>query len=211
MKVTDYNSLYVMSPKYSARTRPSIINFLSEEWNKEPRGRTRDLKIGSYLPPYRLRFLYENKRPPLDYMETTGMTPIFSTRLEEVLIREGITGWSSYEITMIGKYNKRQEIPGFVGIQILGRVKDYDYSRSIPFFYQAPYGIIEKRQGLYFLDDEYDGSDFLTSDRGGYLVVTQRVKNIFDEHKFTGPKFTPLPEATFSLYIFRKWTSLQKG
>jgi hypothetical protein len=88
MKVTDYNSLYVMSPKYSVRTMPTRINFFSEEWNKEPRGRSRDLGLGTYLPPYRLQFLYQNKRPPLDYMETTGMTPIFSTRLVEVLIRK---------------------------------------------------------------------------------------------------------------------------
>ena len=60
MKVTDYHSFYVMRKDYR-RTMPPMIDFFSEEWDKEPRGRLRDLELGTYLPPYTLRFLYQNK------------------------------------------------------------------------------------------------------------------------------------------------------
>ena len=124
-----------------------------------------------------------------------------STYVVELFQANRVTGWSTYPVEVYGR--KGELIPGYHGFSVIGGECRRDRSRSQIFIRQAvpegePYGVYK---GLYFYEEDWDGSDiFIVSGFGG-TVVTEKVFKILDKVKSKNVMLTPLPEVEIDVLL----------
>jgi hypothetical protein len=111
-----------------------------------------------------------------------------------LLKNERVTGWRTYPVEVTDRQGA--VIPAYRGFAVTGRCGPFDSSKSqmiikpppVPRGRPAPY-----RRGLYFDPTTWDGSDVFCSENGWlFVVVTQRVQELFRRHKVTNVRFQRL-------------------
>jgi hypothetical protein len=118
----------------------------------------------------------------------------FSARLRQLLVEEGVTGWTTYPAQLYDRQGNY--LPGYQGIAVTGEECRRDRSRSQIIDKPPPVPGGKGYQvycGLYFHESEWDGSDMFWVSEGG-IVVTQRVVHLFRRHKIRNAELTPLAE-----------------
>jgi hypothetical protein len=143
--------------------------------------------------PVQARWFMGRKKPS-DLIGTTFAVPLLvSERVIALLRDEGFTGWSTYDVDLVG--HDGAPIPGYYGLAIHGRCGpiDYDKSEEIPTI--TPGGVSSHWFGLYFDPDTWDGSDlFMSEDNSGFKFVVDEVKRAFEKAKIKNVEFTNLAE-----------------
>jgi hypothetical protein len=152
------------------------------------------LKLGAYMGGQITEFLW------------SGLTPLvcISNYVAELLLLNNISGWSTYPVEVYGR--KGEFIPGYHGFCVTGVECRRDRSRSQIFTRQAvpggkPFGVYK---GLYFYEEDWDGSDFFKVGSFGGTVVTEKVFKILNKVKYKNVMLTPLPEVEIDT-IFDKY------
>jgi hypothetical protein len=125
---------------------------------------------------------------------------VISKRVYDLLQSNKITGWKIYPVEVFDR--KGQPLPGYYGFSIIGKECRRDRTRSQRLTKQiVPQGDpFEYYKGLYFFDEDWDGSDIFLV-QNNIMVVTEKVLNLFKKNKVTNVEFIPLVEVEMDLYL----------
>lgn len=133
----------------------------------------------------------------------SSLTPLvcISERVKEILQMNTITGWATYPVEVFDR--KGASLPGYHGFAVTGGECRRDRSRSQLFTRQvAPEGKpFEVYKGLYFHEEDWDGSDIFWVRSFGGTVVTEKVQKIFKQSKVTNARLIPLPEVELDVLL----------
>ncbi len=128
---------------------------------------------------------------PSDVVWTTYAVPVLlSQRVIDLLRKEDVTGWDVIPCDLRGK--KGESWPyGF--LQVHGRCGAIDEGKSMKIDKIFPGGVFPAWIGLYFEPASWDGSDvFMPEGRGGWVIVTERVKAVLEKAKVRNVLYTAL-------------------
>jgi hypothetical protein len=188
----DYSNLYELDDPIA--TRPFRLSILKHNhWITNDyawdlfKGRIsldRPLKLGIHSGGQFAHFLW-SVFPPI---------VCISTDVVELLQTNGIKGWSTFPVEV---YERKSELlSGYYGFSVIGGECRRDRSRSQIVTRQAVPGgePFEVYKGLYFYEEDWDGSDIFWVKSYGGIVVTEKVYKILKRAKVTNVKLIPLPE-----------------
>jgi hypothetical protein len=146
-------------------------------------------------------------REPADVVWTTSLSPlIIHCRVRDLLLEEGITGWTTYPVLLIGKNAKAY--PDYVGVSILGRCAPQDLSRSGMVMQQYPGGWFPHLKGHYFDESSWDGQDLFMERRNarGFgnaaIFVSEKVVQAAWRAKVTNVSFTRLTDVNVAANVY---------
>ena len=124
-----------------------------------------------------------------------------SARIVEILRINRITGWAIYPVEVFDR--KGALLSGYHGFAVTGGECRRDRSRSQIFTRQAvPQGKPQKvYKGLYFHEEDWDGSDLFWVRSFGGTVVTEKVQKIFKQSKVSNVRLIPLPEVELNALL----------
>jgi len=111
----------------------------------------------------------------------------------DILVNNGLTGWSAIPVTVKDKNEKTWD--NYSTLIISGRADAIDYLESDITFNNFPGGLYPYFKGLYFKPDSWDGSDIFMSraDKFGkittFIYVTRKFVNAFKRAKIKNIKF----------------------
>ena len=115
---------------------------------------------------------------------------LFSSKIINMLKENKITGWKTYPCEIYDWDNNKLE--GYSIFSVTGRCSAIDYSKSEKFIKQpySPKGRpVNALRGLYFESGSWDESDIFTPEDSMFSIVTEKVKELFEENKITNIKF----------------------
>jgi hypothetical protein len=149
------------------------------------------IKLGGYMGGQVTDFLWSD----LIYMVC------ISARTVEILEEHKVTGWATYPVEVYGKNG--EAILGYYGFSVTGGECRRDRSRSQIITKQAVVGgkPYEVYKGLYFYEEDWDGSDIFIVQKFGGIVITENVFKIFKKARITNVKLTPLQEVERDVYF----------
>jgi len=125
---------------------------------------------------------------------------LFSDKTLEIFEKNKITGWKTYPVEVHDRDGNL--LPGYHGFSVIGKECRRDRSRSQIITKQAVPGgePFEVYKGLYFFEEDWDGSDIFLV-QNNMIVVTEKVRNLFKKNKVTNVKFIPLEEIELDVYL----------
>lgn len=140
---------------------------------------------------------------PMDFL-WTGFTPLvcISKRVVALLEEHQFTGWSTYPVEVYDR--KGQYLPDYFGFAITGKAGERDRSRSEiitrppPAPAGKPYQVYK---GLFFNEQEWDGSDFFVLANSYWKIVSQPVWQVFKRNKVNNVRLIRLTEVEIPLSI----------
>lgn len=156
----------------------------------------RQILRGEITPQYPIVLDYSMGGKPRDVIGT-GMVHIkaFADRAIETLREGGFTGWTTYPVEIYGKNKER--IEGYQGFAVTGRCGPIDDSKS-PLESREPRvpggRRVQRRVGMYFDPQTWDGSDIFMAEQWGCVFVVERVKLTLEKIKVKNFSFTRLTE-----------------
>lgn len=188
-KEIDYNKLYEFGEDHSLRGKrfraapedPFAVDEVA-------------LSRGEACAGQAIRFDYRMGKCICDVIWTTLLPlTLISKKFRDVLKRESLTGWTTFPAKVYDQVGK--EIKGYAGLAVTGRAGPIDNMRSQKFL-REPYveggPCIPCYRGMYFKDDEWDGSDFCMPQGRTSIIVTQRVKDALKELMIPNVEFRQL-------------------
>lgn len=127
-----------------------------------------------------------------------------SARVAQLLTENGITGWSTYPVTIFGR--KGNPVPGYSGFSVIGPMVHWDRSRSriVDKPPPTPRGQgYQAYRGIYFDESQWDGSDFFLLQDFNFTLVTAKVARLFKRERVYNVRLTPLPEVEVDALIVK--------
>jgi hypothetical protein len=197
--ILDYDKLYCLDDPLTSRPLRLSDEGYSDWLTKGQaielfRGRLEldtPLKLGAYRGGQATDFLW------------SGLIPLVCIidRVVEILRTNKITGWSTYPVEVYGRNG--EHLPGYHGFSVTGNDCRRDRSRSEILSRQAVPGgePFDVYKGLYFYEDDWDGSDIFVVHKYGGIVVTEKVNRLLKRSKVTNVKMTPLTEVERDVYL----------
>lgn len=141
------------------------------------------------------------KKTSLNFLDSPSHT-LISSLVDEMLEENKILGYRTIK-PIIRKYNAniKDYVDSLYELEVLGRCRKI-FSSSGEEIKGCPvcgYLSDEEREkskdGIMINEDYWDGSDiFLFSYGVKYVIVTERLKNLFEEHNISDVEFTPIEE-----------------
>ncbi|MDD5760082.1 MAG: hypothetical protein PHI06_13485 [Desulfobulbaceae bacterium] len=195
----DYNKMYRLNDPIASKPLRLSYEGYSDWLTKEQaielfRGRlalNAPLKLGAYMGGKATDFLW------------SGLVPLvcISNRVFELLRMNNITGWTTYPVEVYGR--RGEPLPGYHGFAVTGSECRRDRSRSQVITKQAVPGgkPFEMYKGLYFKEEDWDGSDIFRVSSYGGTIVTEKVYKILKRAKVTNVKLTSLPEVELQVLL----------
>lgn len=195
----DYNKMYRLNDPIASKPLRLSYEGYSDWLTKEQaielfRGRLAldaALKLGAYMGGKATDFLW------------SGLVPLvcISNRVFELLRMNNITGWTTYPVEVYGR--RGEPLPGYHGFAVTGSECRRDRSRSQVITKQAVPGgkPFEVYKGLYFKEEDWDGSDIFRVSSYGGTIVTEKVYKILKRAKVTNVKLTFLPEVELQVLL----------
>ena len=184
----DYDQSYSFSEDYSLRGGGLRVGPIDEIED--------DVAVlrGEFKPKRPLRFGRRQGKRVCDVIWTTLVIPVLvSKRFCTVLEREGFTGWSTYLVAVYDGEGRR--LRGYKGLSITGRAGPVDDSRSKK-VWRPPYveggPRIRRQVGLFFKNDQWDGSDIFLPEGSCWVIVTKQVKDALQGLNIPNVEFRPL-------------------
>jgi len=158
------------------------------------------LIYGELIPREPVRFLQSKntKGSRLYDVIFTGYpsTKLVSERVTQTLSEAGFSGWSTFPISL--SWKNGEEISGYSGLAVTGRAGVLDDERCPIVEELSPWTgkQIHSRKGYYFDPESWDGSDFFFPRGTTLMIVTERVKVLFEKSKFKNTAFQRLSEVS---------------
>ena len=122
---------------------------------------------------------------------------ILSDNVYETLIKNGVTGWSTYPIEIFDKSGF--SVDGYQGLSVTGKCGKLDESKSIIISKISKGQAINLRKGLYFDKASWDGSDIFSPEGSMHTFVTERVVNLLS--KFSNMVFDNIKDIERFVYL----------
>jgi hypothetical protein len=140
-----------------------------------------------------------------------GGLALVSGRLKSALEHARLTGWSTYQVDLVGKFG--ETIEDYYGFVVLGRCGEWDLGRSVRVMKQYRTGPHPVWVGSYFEESSWDGSDFVVPDGSASIVATAAVVELCREMRVTGLSFVSLNAAEEILTgdRLRRWEERNPG
>lgn len=140
-----------------------------------------------------INFRQEHGKKESDLLDTgTIYILLISEKVRNILLRNKISGWKTYEVKVFDKNNK--EITGYHGLSITGKCAPTYFNEEKIIKKQltenAPLSSFYK--GLFFDIGNWDGSDIFMPTDSYYIIITEKVYNILSQAKLTNFKFENL-------------------
>ena len=158
------------------------------------------LLVGNVIPEALIPFKRHQGRYLNDLIWTTGYTVLVSGRIVTLLRDGGFTGWNTYPIEL---HDKRGEaMPGYHGFSVAGRCGPINHSRSRK-AWRGP--LVPKGRkfevycGMFFEDDQWDGSDIFLPRTSAFIIVAERLKQALEEMKIRNVRFERLTTLELSV------------
>jgi hypothetical protein len=118
---------------------------------------------------------------------------VISDRMKQLLEKEKIAGWSTYDVEVYGSMNER--IDGYHGLAVSGRCGPLDNSKCERVTKQRDNGVAYQTWlGFYFDIDTWDKSDIFVPDGTIFKVVTEKFRSLVISNKLTNVSFDRLTE-----------------
>jgi hypothetical protein len=132
-------------------------------------------------------------RAPGEVVWTTlGFPVLVSEKMVELLRSAGASGWSAVPLQLYDKKNQHVGSHHYVCIHGRCGPLDEDRSAQLPRIY--PGGVFPILRGLYFDPATWDGSDIFVPGKTAFILVVDRVKEVFEQADVKNVTFTPLDE-----------------
>jgi hypothetical protein len=183
----NYNEFYKLNHKQSWKPTLDAIRINYRELY---------IKNDTGYPDQIIQLRYKSKKESGKFL-VCGSLYLFHEEVLEKFVKEGITGWGIYPVEIFKKGKSKEKIEGYYGLKVSGRCGDRDENRSTVIQEINPFTLKNRLKGTYFENDEWDGTDFFMLNGGGYIFVTQRVKEFLTRAKVKEVEFLPLTEMTF--------------
>ena len=125
-----------------------------------------------------------------------------SARIDGLLRKEGFTGWKPLPAEVLQEDGTIRT--DYFIMTVVGRCGKIDRSRSnrvtLPPHFE---GARERKglRGLYFINDEWDGSDIFCPLGSGYVFITEEVKNFLKAEKVQNIRMTRLTDFEMDNHI----------
>lgn len=183
----NYSEFYLLENKQSSNPPTEFISFASTSY---------EVKSGLVVLENTIQVLYKSKKHPTEFL-VCGLTYYFHESLLEKFEKSGITGWKTYPVEIIRKGKDKEKLNGYHILTVYGRCGDMDEDRSSVVQKIYPYGKGNELKGVYFENDEWDGNDFFMINNGGYIFITNKVKELLIKENIKYADFIPLTEMTY--------------
>ena len=127
-------------------------------------------------------------------MGTTDTLRLISSRLQDTLSKEGITGWVTCPVELQDRMG--EIIPNYAVLGTTGRCGPLLNSRSrrVTRTNYAGTGLMDVWLGYYFDEESWDGSDMFRPEGTRMTIVTKRTKGVIESIKATNIEFKPILE-----------------
>jgi hypothetical protein len=184
----DYMNLFLIIPGLKGGTfHVRVVNLETDPC---------DLHTGVFTPKDPITYEYHSGRYLRDRLDSTYVAlDLYSDRLIQLFAEKEFSGWRIYPVRVMDK--RKREVSGYQGFSITGRCGEMDESRServmLPPRAEGGKWVWGVR-GIYFKDDEWDGSDFFCPPHSRSTIVTERVKQALEEIEATNIRFVSLAE-----------------
>jgi hypothetical protein len=140
----------------------------------------------------------------------TGFPPLvcFSRRVIDLLTAEKISGWSTFPVQVFSR--KDEPIPDYYGFSVTSKEcrRDFERSELIPYPGYSGYGPKMANKGLFFCEEDWDGSDIFLI-WPGMIIFSEKVYKLFAKENVKNVKLIPLPEVLNSIvlddFLQRDW------
>jgi len=180
--LTNYSELFELNTDDNRSPYLVHSNQIRKGFGKEWNQFRIDILNANIIPDEPIKYIYKKKSILPEYITCEGSFHFFHESLIDILNRENVTGISYYPAIIEHKKEKRL-ITDYWGIQISGRYRKIDRNRGEIVPYIHSFGLETKRhKGMYFTDDFWDGKDFSVSEYHSFVVVTKKVKDIFEKN-----------------------------
>jgi hypothetical protein len=198
-KTFDFNKFYELSDPLTSRPlRISIRKY--SDWVNSSIARSlrkgqisleQPIKLGAYMGRQITDFLWS---------DLVNIVCI-SMKVVKIFQDNNVTGWASYPVEVFDR--KSELLPNYYGFSVIGKECRRDRSRSQIITKQAVPGgqPFDVYKGLYFYEEDWDGSDIFFVGNYGGIVVTEKVKRLFNKEKITNVKLFPLAEVERDVYL----------
>jgi hypothetical protein len=150
-----------------------------------------EIYSGDFICSNPLEFkYYVGGATPYDII-ATGWVGIYliSYKTIDLLIRNNIRGWKVYPTIVFDK--KNNVLNNYSVLTITGKCGSIDWSKSYEFQKQlTPTGqFANMLRGIHFDYNEWDGSDIFIPKGSKFILVTERVKILFELNKISNAEF----------------------
>ncbi len=172
MEALNYESCYLLKRKIT-KQRPIQWGWIEERIDPY------ELKCGVVEIGSPIRLAYSSGDEFFDIMDINcAVLKVYSSRVVCILNHHGFTGVRPIPVLLSTK--DEEDVSGYFILSILGRSNPIDRSRSTdvilpPRITGSP--TRKSLQGMYFKDDQWDGSDIFMPEGTSIIVVTEKVKN----------------------------------
>lgn len=142
---------------------------------------------------FAIRYLEGAEEPSAIFWNRSNDPFCVSNEVLNILTTNGITGWSSFPVSVEDKNGKAWDC--FSALTIHGRADAINYLESDIVFKQMPGGPSPSFKGLYFTPESWDGSDlFMTrADQFGkttaFMYATKKLVQVFRKEKTRNIRF----------------------
>jgi hypothetical protein len=156
---------------------------------------------GLVSPATAIKFRREVGRKPLDLVSATDAAQrLVSPATLAALLEASATGWQTYPVEIDPK-GVSGSVAGYEGLAVTGRCgpirKELARDARVPGV--RPGQVRNAKVGMYFDSNTWDGSDvFMPGDRGTYVLITARVRDVLIARKLRNFAFTASAEFTFA-------------
>lgn len=151
---------------------------------------------GALRPPRPVRLMVQSGSRHGDWVSTTyPPLRVVSRRLLELLAEKSFTGWGSFPVQIAERGGHLVE--GYEGFAVTGRCGPLDATRSQEAIRPpiSPHGnAYPVREGLYFEESSWDGSDIFRPEGTGFVICTDAVRRCLTKSKMKNLRFEPLTE-----------------
>lgn len=138
---------------------------------------------------------------PCDFLGNSAALHVASERVIRLFEEHDITGYDTYDVEVSGG---KVELPRYYGLIATGRgghILPKESGAKFSGERDPAARTIMALKCIVFDENQWDGSDifYLDEDRGGGIIVTEKVRDLFKKEKVRNCELTPLEEAGFGL------------
>lgn len=133
-----------------------------------------------------------------------GLPPYYiSRKIHNILKDNNVTGWFSRQLSVLGYQTQEIQNQDYLLLGVTGRCGGRDTLQSpIIFKKSSPAVVVEEEfyDGFLFDLTTWTGDDIFLAEDTYFHIVTQRVKDLFEENEIVGVEFTNVKD--FELLIY---------
>ena len=144
-----------------------------------------------------LQYWIRGGRQYKDVLDTPWLSAyVISDRFRQILEDNNVTGWKSYPVELLDKYDKR--ISGYNGFCIVGRSGPMNPKGALgDMVGRVPDAELQPYKNGWFDVDTWDGSDIFLLGNSRWIIITERVYKLLKKEKVASIECVRVSDLTF--------------